>query len=61
VARIVLDSDSSLVDVVDHLLGKGVVLHGDLILALANVDLIYVRLSALLVGAARRLRSDDAR
>jgi hypothetical protein len=61
VARIVTDSDSSLVDVLDHLLSKGVVLHAELILALANVDLIYVRLSTILVGAARRLSSDDAR
>ena len=60
VARIITDSDSSLLDVLDNLLSKGVVLNADLILALANVDLIYVRLSALLV-AADRLLSDDAR
>jgi hypothetical protein len=48
--------DSTLLDVIDNLLGKGVVLNADLILALANVDLIYVRLSALLSAADRVLR-----
>ena len=57
----VIDSDSSLIDVLDNLLNKGVVLNAELILALANVDLIYVRLSALLVAADRLLPSDDAR
>jgi hypothetical protein len=44
-------SDRSLADVIDNLLNKGVVLNADLILGLANVDLIYVRLSALLCAA----------
>jgi Gas vesicle protein len=53
VARIVDDADSSLLDVIDNLLNRGVVLNADLILALANVDLVYVRLSALLCAADR--------
>jgi gas vesicle structural protein len=53
VARIIDDSDSSLLDVIDSLLNKGVVLNADLILALADVDLVYVRLSALLCAADR--------
>ena len=48
-------------DVLDNLLSKGVVLNADLILALADVDLIYVRLSALLVAADRLLPADDGR
>ena len=59
VARIIDQSDSSLLDVLDNLLNRGVVLNADLILALANVDLVYVRLSALLC-AADRVLSDDA-
>ena len=55
VARIIDDSDSSLLDVLDNLLNRGVVLNADLILALANVDLVYVRLSALLCAADRVL------
>lgn len=55
VARIIDDSESSLVDVLDSLLNKGVMLNADLILALADVDLVYVRLSALLCSADRVL------
>ena len=53
VARIIDQSDSSLLDVLDNLLNRGVVLNADVILALANVDLVYVRLSALLCAADR--------
>jgi gas vesicle structural protein len=45
--------ETSLVDVIDSLLNKGVVLNADVILALANVDLVYLRLSALLCAADR--------
>jgi hypothetical protein len=55
VARIVGDEESSLLDLIDNLLAKGVMLNADLILALANVDLVYVRLSALLCAADRVL------
>jgi len=53
-ARIILTSETSLLDVIDSLLNKGVVLNAEIILALANVDLVYLRLSALL-GAADRV------
>lgn len=59
VARILDQSDSSLLDVLDNLLNQGVVLNADLVLALAGVDLVYVRLSALLCAADRIL--PDAR
>jgi hypothetical protein len=49
------DADSSLLDLVDHLLSKGVVVSGDLVLGLAGVDLVYVHLSALLCAADRVL------
>ena len=55
VARIIDESEASLLDVLDNLLNRGVVLNADLILALANVDLVYVRLSALLCAADRLL------
>ena len=55
VARIMDDSEKSLVDVLDSLLNQGVVLNADVILALANVDLVYLRLSALLCAADRVL------
>ena len=53
VARILDTSDKTLADVLDSLLNKGVVLNADLVLALANVDLIYIRLSALICAADR--------
>ena len=48
-----------MLDVIDNLLNKGVILNADLTLALAEVDLVYVRLSALLSAAdrVRRRRS----
>jgi hypothetical protein len=55
VARIVDNDDKSLVDVLDSLLNQGVVLRADVVLALADVDLVYVRLSALLCAADRLL------
>jgi len=60
IAHIVDGSEASLLDVVDNLLNKGVVLNADLILALANVDLVYVRLSALLCAADRLMPNPDA-
>lgn len=56
IARLIDDEESTLVDVLDNLLDKGVVLNAEVILALANVDLIYLRLSAILCGAARVLQ-----
>ena len=44
-------ADPALLDVVDHLLNKGVVVTGDVMLGLAQVDLVYLRLSALLCAA----------
>jgi hypothetical protein len=59
IARIVDRSDASLLDVVDHLLNKGVVLNADLVLALADVNLVYIRLSALLCAADRIMPRDE--
>lgn len=56
IAAPVLDGvDASLLDIVDHVLSKGVVLSGDLVLGVADVDLIYLRLSAILCAADRVL------
>jgi hypothetical protein len=60
VARIIDQGESSLLDVIDNLLNQGVVLNADLILALANVDLVFIRLSALLCAADRLLPPDDS-
>jgi hypothetical protein len=47
--------DSTVLDLLDRLLDKGVMANGDLTLGVAGVDLIYVRLSALLCAADRVL------
>lgn len=47
-------SDLSLLDTVDNLLNKGVVLTGEVVIGLAGIDLIYLQLSAVL-GAADRI------
>ncbi|MCO5165693.1 MAG: gas vesicle protein [Planctomycetes bacterium] len=52
-------ADGSLLELVDHVLDKGAVIEGELILGLADVDLIYVRLSALLCAAERVLPRPD--
>jgi hypothetical protein len=60
IAERVLDTDdTSLLDVVDNALTKGVVLQGDLTLALANVDLVYARLSVLLCAADKVLPGES--
>lgn len=45
--------DASLLDIVDHVLTKGVVVTGDLLIGVADVDLVYLRLSAVLCAADR--------
>jgi hypothetical protein len=42
----------ALVDLVDRLLGGGVVIAGDITLSVADVDLVYVSLRALVTSVA---------
>jgi len=51
--RILEHADASLLELVDHVLNKGVVLSGEVTLGLAGIDLIYVRLLALICAADR--------
>lgn len=53
IERVMDVEESSLLDLLDHVLNKGVMATGDLTLGVAGVDLIYVRLSALLCAADR--------
>jgi len=53
--RILESDEATLLDVVDSALTKGVVLSGDVTLALAQVDLVFARLSLLLCAADRVL------
>jgi hypothetical protein len=40
--------DVALVDLVDRLLAGGVVIHGDITLSVADIDLVYVGLRAMI-------------
>jgi hypothetical protein len=53
-----LQEEVTLLELVDRVLNKGVVLSGDITLAVADVDLVYVGLRVLLssVPALERLR-----
>jgi hypothetical protein len=53
--------ESSLLDVIDTVLNKGAVVNGDLVLGLANVDLIYAKLSVLLSAFDRVMGQDVPR
>jgi hypothetical protein len=55
-----VDDQSSLLDVVDNVLNRGAVLTGDLVLGVANVDLIYVKLSVLLAALDKVMKNDPA-
>ena len=55
IGQIMDSGEASLLDVLDHVLAKGVMASGDLTLGVAGVDLIYVRLSGLLCAADRVL------
>ena len=46
--RQALKHEVTLIELVDRVLNKGVVLSGDIMLSVANVDLVYVGLRVLL-------------
>ncbi|TDW98615.1 gas vesicle protein GvpJ [Kribbella sp. VKM Ac-2566] len=46
-------TEPSLVDLLDRLLGKGVVVTGDVVVSLAGVDLVRIQLSAV-IGSVRK-------
>jgi hypothetical protein len=48
----IAQQEVALVDLVDRLLGGGVVIAGDITLAVADVDLVYVQLRALITSVA---------
>jgi gas vesicle structural protein len=45
-------SEITLIELVDRVLNKGVVLTGDITLSVADVDLVYVGLRALITSVA---------
>ena len=53
--RVLEAPESTVLDLLDHLLNKGVMLNADVTLGVAGIDLIYLRLSSLLCAADRVL------
>jgi hypothetical protein len=49
-------TEPSLVDLLDRLLGKGIVISGDVVISLADVDLVSIRLSAIIQSAPEEMR-----
>jgi hypothetical protein len=54
-AGLLAEADASLLDIVDHVLNKGVMVNGEVMLGVADIDLIYLRLSLLFCAADRVL------
>ena len=60
IADQVLDApESSVLDLLDHLLNKGVMVNGDVTLGVAGIDLIYLRVSTILCAADRILPKSE--
>jgi hypothetical protein len=50
------ESEYSLLDILDHVLNAGVVIHGSVVISLAGVDLIYLGLNAVLTSVETALK-----
>ena len=55
------DSEISLLEILDHVLNSGVVIHGSLVISLAGVDLVYVGLNVILTSIETAVRNLDQR
>jgi hypothetical protein len=54
----IAEREVALIDLVDRLLGGGVVIAGDITLSVAEVDLVYVHLRALITSVATAKEND---
>ena len=54
----IVEREVALIDLLDRLLGGGVVIAGDITLAAADVDLVYVSLRALIASVATAEEKD---
>jgi Gas vesicle protein len=52
----VVNDQPSLVDILDRLLGKGVVISGDVVISLADVELVRIQLSAVIQSVREEMR-----
>lgn len=49
------DEEVSLLEILDHVLNSGVVIHGSLVISLAGVDLVYLGLNVVLTSVETAL------
>jgi len=50
------EQEASLLEVLDHVLNAGIVLHGSLVISIAGVDLVYLGLNAILTSVETALK-----
>ncbi len=50
------EDEASLLDILDHVLNSGAVIHGSLVISLAGVDLVYVGLNVILTSVETALQ-----
>ena len=51
------EAEISLLEILDHVLNAGVVIHGSLVISLAGVDLVYLGLNVVLTSVEMALRN----
>jgi len=49
-------ADLTLLDLIDHVLNTGVIIHGNLVLTLGGVDLVYLGLDLIVTSVETALR-----
>ena len=49
-------ADISLLDILDHVLNSGVVIHGSIVISIAGVDLVYLGLNVVLTSVETAIR-----
>ncbi len=50
------EGEYSLLDILDHVLNAGVVVHGSVVISLAGVDLVYLGLNAVLTSVETAMK-----
>ncbi len=51
--------ETSLLDILDHVLNAGVVIHGSIVISLAGVDLVYLGLNVILTSIETAMKNLD--
>jgi len=50
------DDETSLLDILDHVLNAGVIIRGNIVISLAGVDLVFLGLDVILTSVETALR-----